>query len=69
MSGKETGGNGVIRILSRTGDPFLIPSEPAPEQCIEALNALYFEGLIDLGGIAEMDGVRYVCTREGWRKL
>lgn len=57
-----------IRVLSRVGDPFEEPdpSKEVPKDHLEALNALFFDGSVDLGGKVEIDGVVYVCTRKGW---
>jgi len=55
-------------VLSRVGNPFEKPdsTKKVPKEHLEALNALFFDGSVDLGGRVEIDGVVYVCTREGW---
>ncbi len=56
------------RIIARIGDPFFAGgrTEGIPEDHMELLNSLFFEGEVDKGGIVEIDGRRYVCTNSGW---
>lgn len=58
-----------VRILARTGNPLMLPPsdrKAVPPAAAAVLNKLFFEGLVDLGGVVEIDGVTYVCTAEGW---
>ena len=58
-----------VRVIARTGNPLLIPSNDTaavPPEAAALLNKLFFEGQVDLGGLVEIDGTRYVCTQQGW---
>lgn len=57
------------RIIARTGNPLRLPPNDrnaVPPHAAAMLNRLFFEGQVDLGGLVEIDGSTYVCTREGW---
>ncbi|MBX8630961.1 MAG: hypothetical protein M1117_02315 [Candidatus Thermoplasmatota archaeon] len=58
-----------VRVISRIGDPFLSPHAPSADigrEHMEVLNSLFFDGSVDIGGVVEIDGTRYVCTASGW---
>ncbi len=57
------------RVIARTGNPMKLPPSDTgavPPQAAALLNRLFFEGEVDLGGLVEIDGTTYVCTRDGW---
>ena len=63
-----------LRIVQARGDPFEAESleggEPPrlpPHEAI--LNKLFYQSTVDIGGIVEIDGIRYACTKAGWRLL
>lgn len=61
-----------VRVIARTGNPLGLPEcdmETVPQHVIALLNKLFFEGAVDLGGLVEVDGVRYVCTQQGWGEV
>ncbi|MEM3852595.1 MAG: hypothetical protein QXP70_06305 [Methanomassiliicoccales archaeon] len=59
-----------VRVLSRTGNPLssIGSTREIPEEHLRLLNGLFFDGHVDLGGIVEVDDIRYICTKEGWRR-
>ena len=34
---------------------------------LAVLNRLFYASSVDLGGLVEIQGVTYICTRAGWR--
>ena len=43
------------------------PPRLPPHEAI--LNKLFYQSTVDIGGIVEIDGIRYACTKAGWRLL
>ncbi len=61
-----------VRILKAHGDPFEAEmaeggETPTNPEHLAVLNRLFYASTVDLGGLVEVQGTLYVCTRSGWR--
>ena len=41
---------------------------PTQPDHLAALNQLFYSSAVDLGGLVEIQGTLYICTRAGWRR-
>jgi hypothetical protein len=62
----------VVRILRAWGDPLDAEAAedrpaPIPEEHVAILNRLFYRSRVDIGGLVDVDGTLYLCTKAGWR--